>query len=309
MDEGQAAGRGRPWQRLLPGLSSELLDPETLKGAWYMTSATLSYQGDMLKRRLRGQVEVDAWGLDADLLESIRPALNFFYKYYWRIETNGIENIPAYGPAVLVSYHSGQYGWVAAMIMSAVFYQHPAQRLVRCLYPRSVGRLPLLPGLLARLGQAPAEGEAGAQLLAAGELICAFPEVEGSVTRLFRRPYTLPRFGQSDFVRIALEAGAPLIPTAIVGAEPNFGATLGRLDVTRRIGLANPAALLNPPSLLPLGAPPLPTRWKIAFGPPLELAEAKTGLAADRTQHSRLADEVRAALQGLLDAQLARAGR
>src|SRR5262249_8850557 len=43
---------------------------------------------------------VDEFGFDAEWTESLLPLFEVLYRDYWRIETTGIENVPATRPAV-----------------------------------------------------------------------------------------------------------------------------------------------------------------------------------------------------------------
>jgi hypothetical protein len=119
-----AASQPSSFEKFLGSFSKNVLDPETWRGMWYMANSTLSYQSDLLKRRVKGDYETDEWGLDWEFVESVRPLLDLFYSYFWRIETAGLENIPDYDRTLLVSNHSDQPPWDATIIMSALLNEH-----------------------------------------------------------------------------------------------------------------------------------------------------------------------------------------
>ena len=52
--------------------------------------------------------ELDDWGRSQRVFDLIAPLLDFYYRYWFRVEQEGIENVPAEGGALLVSNHSGR---------------------------------------------------------------------------------------------------------------------------------------------------------------------------------------------------------
>jgi 1-acyl-sn-glycerol-3-phosphate acyltransferase len=222
------------------------------------------------------------------------------------VETAGVENVPAAGPALLVANHSGVLPWDGAMIKLAVRNEHPARRECRMLVLDMFALLPFLAPLLARIGEVRASQENGERLLRRGELVGVFPEGVKGIGKPFRQRYKLARFGRGGFVRLALRAQAPIVPCAVVGAE-EIHPVLARADwLGRPLGL--PYFPLTPsfPWLGPLGAIPLPTRWSIDFGEPIELRHHGPEAAEDPILVNRLSEEVRSTIQRMLDARLAR---
>ena len=144
------------------------------------------------------------------------------YGTYWRVETSGMENIPDEGRALLVCNHSGQLPWDGAMVGTAVYNEHPAQRLVRTLYATWFPTLPFFSALFTKLGQVLATEENGVRLLNKDELVAVYPEGYKGVGKLYKERYRLARFGRGGFVRMALKTGAPMIPVSVVGAEETY---------------------------------------------------------------------------------------
>ena len=60
----------------------------------------------------------------------MQALLDFYYRYWFRVETRGIENVPSEGGALLVSNHFGALPRDAPMIMQAIRHEHPKPR--RC---------------------------------------------------------------------------------------------------------------------------------------------------------------------------------
>jgi 1-acyl-sn-glycerol-3-phosphate acyltransferase len=289
-------------------LGGDLLDIETWKGLWYLISYAMNLQADLIKRRFSGKYETDDWGLDWELLESVIPLLNFMYEVYWRVQTTGVENIPAKGRTLLVSNHSGQLPWDGAMVGAAVWNAHPNQRLVRALYSPWFATLPFLSALLTKMGQAPATVENGKRLLEQEALVAVFPEGHQGASKLYKDRYQLARFGRGEFVKMALSTQAPIIPVAVVGAEETY-ITLANSDSLARL-LGVPHFPITPtfPWLGLLGLVPLPTQWHIDFGEPIPTEDYGPDAAMNPLLIKELTEQVREVVQGMVQARLAQRG-
>jgi 1-acyl-sn-glycerol-3-phosphate acyltransferase len=138
------------------------------------------------------------------------------------------------------------------------------------------------------------------RLLRAGEVVGVWPEGYKGLGKPFAERYKLQRFGRGGFVTAALRAGAPIVPTAIVGAEEIYP-VIGNLSaVARAVGL--PYLPITPtfPWLGPLGLIPLPSKWIIEFGKPIRTDEYPPGAADDPMLVFDLADQVRESIQQAL---------
>jgi 1-acyl-sn-glycerol-3-phosphate acyltransferase len=292
-------------ERLKGAVNEDLFDPEVWKGTWYMLNYTVQYNTDMAKRHFTGEYDTDEWGLDWEILDAMRPFLSFLYKVYWRVETTGIEGIPNEGRALLVANHSGQLPWDGLMVSAAVLSEQPAQRLVRTLYDSFTPRVPFASAWLARLGQALATVENGTRMLSEEELVAVFPEGNQGMGKPYKERYKLARFDQVDFVKMALNTGAPIIPVSVVGAEET-NISLAKLS-TRSGAAALPyfPISLTFPWLGLLGFAPLPTKWYIDFGEPMAVDNYGPEAGDNLVLISQLTDQVRHAVQDMLQDRLA----
>lgn len=145
----------------------------------------------------------------------IGVALSLFKVMGWRVITSGVENIPASGPAVIASNHVGY--------LDFVFIGYGARdrkRLVRFMAKQEIFKHPVAGPLMRGMKHIPADrfGQAGVavqhsvDLLRKGEVIGMFPE--GTISRSF-----LPAEAKTGSVRIAMEAGAPLVPCSVWGSQ------------------------------------------------------------------------------------------
>lgn len=223
----------------------------------------------ILEARLRGAVAalgpfgVDPFGLDPSYLARVIPPVAWLYRSYFRVEARGVEHIPA-GRCLLVANHSGQLPFDAAMIGMAAFLEREPPRVVRSMVERFVPATPFVSPFLARCGQILGTPENCRRLLEADEAIQIFPEGVRGLNKTWRHRYRLQPFGQG-FMRLAMETRAPLVPTVVVGAEEQAPSVANLSALGRLLGL--PAL---PVTLTPLfGLLPLPTRYRIVFGPPV----------------------------------------
>ncbi len=292
-------------RRLQKTLREDAFDPDFWKGLWYMLNYTLRYNADMLKRRYTGEYETDEWGLDWEFVDAVRPFFTFLYRVYWRVETVGVEQIPVEGPALLVANHSGQLPWDGTMVATAVLTEHPAGRLVRTLYSESLPNLPLVSHLSVKLGQALATEENGIRLLEQEEVVAVYPEGPGGAGKPYKERYRLARFERSDFVRMALRSGAPIIPVSVVGAEETYISLANSRSLARLTNLPYFPVTPTFPWLGLLGLVPLPTKWYVDFGPPLAMDGYGSHAADNLVLVAQLADRVRHSIQEMVYERLA----
>ena len=292
--------------RLRDAIDEQWFDPDTWKGIWYMVNYTLKYNADLIQRRSTGDYDTDEWGVDWEFLDVVRPFLTFLYKVYWRVKITGIENIPIQGRAMLVANHSGQLPWDGTMIATAVMNDHSAQRLARTLYSDWVPRVPFFSSWMVRIGQALATEENGIRLLEQDELVAVFPEGHKGSGKLYRDRYRLAPFGQGDFVKMALETRAPIIPVSVVGAEETY-ISLAKSSAGAKI-INAPYFPISPtfPWLGLLGLVPLPTKWYIDFGEPIALDRYEPDAARNLVLISQISDQVRNTVQEMVHGRLAR---
>jgi 1-acyl-sn-glycerol-3-phosphate acyltransferase len=255
-----------------------------------------------LGRRLQGGYRVDEYGFDADLTENVvLPALRPLYDKWFRVEVNGVDNIPADGGALLVANHAGGL-WAldAAMTAVAVHVEHPAGRFLRMLGADLLFGLPVVGSVARKTGSTLACAQDAERLLAAGELVGVWPEGFKGIGKPFRDRYKLQRFGRGGFVQAAIKAGVPIIPVAIVGSEEIHPVLGNAKTLARLFGL--PYFPLTPtfPWLGPLGLVPLPSKWYIEFGAPIHTEDLDPTAADDEAVIFDLADRVREIIQSTL---------
>ena len=260
----------------------------------------------LLRQRLTGEYDVDEFGFDRQLTESVfLPMLRPLYRNWFRIEAIGAKQLPEDGPALVVANHSGTIALDALMLAVAVHDEHPSHRFLRLLGADIVFRMPGLSEIARKSGGTLACNPDAERLLKAGELVGVFPEGFKGIGKPFADRYKLARFGRGGFVSAALRTGTPIIPVSIVGAEEIYP-LLGNIRPLARL-LGAPYFPVTPtfPWLGPLGLVPLPSKWLIEFGEPIQTADM-TDSADDPMVVFNLADQVRETIQQTLHKLLER---
>jgi len=217
------------------------------------------------------------------------------YRYWWRVEAVGLERIPADGPALLVVNRAGTLlPYDAFMVSVATALAHPRGRRTRPLVDEWLTNLPLVGSALSALGAQPATTARLRRIFEADEAAIVFPEGRDAFAKPFAQRYRLARFGRTALLRLAVEMHVPIVPVAVIGSE-EVHPVLWRLErLGRPLGL--PAVPITPTLV------PLPTKWMLHVGAPLEV-DARTAARGDM-RHVRT--QVRERLQGLVSEALGR---
>ncbi len=209
----------------------------------------------------------DPYGLSPAWYSRVLLPVVLLYRYYFRVETFGIERVPA-GRVLVVANHAGQLPFDAAMLGAALLLEADPPRIARAMGEYWIPNLPWVSIAAARVGALVGTPSNCVHMLENGECVTVFPEGVRGMNKLYSQRYRLQRFG-NGFMRLALETGAPIVPVGIVGSEeqqPGF-ANLGRIG--GMLGMPALPITATFPWLGPLGLLPLPVKYRIHFGEPL----------------------------------------
>ncbi len=241
---------------------------------------------------------VDPYGVSRRHLGEGMTWLGWLYRHYFKVSVVGAERIPPRGAAMLVGNHSGGYAVDALMVYAACFFELEPPRLAQSMADKFLGRLPFASDWATKLGHLTGLPEHGLRLLRDGRLLTVFPEGVRGTAKLYSERYTLVRFG-SGFMRLALQARAPILPFAFIGAGDAVPTVANWKGIGRMLGIPY---LPVTPYLLNL---PLPVALQIRFGQPI-LPEG-TGHEPDEVIADKV-DVVKAAIAALMDEGMAEGG-
>ena len=261
-------------------------------------------------RDLRGLVpaaepgrEVDDWGRSQRIFDLVEPLLDFYYRHWFRVDVEGIENVPEQGGALIVSNHSGALPPDAPMIMQAIRHEHPRPRPLYMLGENWFKGYPGVGMLANKIGLVGAH-PANAQRLLRDEqrLVLVFPEGQKGSRKLYWQRYRLRRFGRGGFVRTAMRAGVPIVPVAVVGAEEAMPIFAHVPLLERLTGLIYfPINHAFPHFGLAAGMMYLPAKFRIRFLEPVDLFGYGPDDADDIALVGRLSERIRLRIQEELD--------
>jgi 1-acyl-sn-glycerol-3-phosphate acyltransferase len=234
----------------------------------------------------------DDWGLDVDYIRAWGWWFAFLRKIYWRIDYEGMENIPAAGRGILVSNHRGFMPLDAVMHLSLIFTHR--NRVPRFLIIHSLLRTPFLSNFLTKLGGVIASEENAGRLFEQENIVGIFPEgIRGTFTP-YSRTHKLRDFSRSDFAKLAVRHQAPIIPAAVIGHAEIFP-IIGRIDsswVVKELGW--PYLPIAP--MFPLAPIPLPSKWHVRILKPVPL----DGLKPEDSENDRLMKEYSRYVQSIV---------
>jgi 1-acyl-sn-glycerol-3-phosphate acyltransferase len=227
------------------------------------------------------------WGR-SERIEGIvdRTLYEFLYQAWFRVEVEGIENVPAAGGALLVANHSGLLPSDGAMIAKAVREEQGRRRAVQLATDSPLAGLPGIGMLATKLGAVAAHPANLHRLLFdERQLVLVFPEGEQGSAKPISQRYRLRSFDRAPFVTTAIRARVPIVPVAVLGAE----------EALPRIVL--PGVLRRLVRLPLAAAVPLPAKFRIRFLEPVETDELDPDITGDPGFAQTLADDVRALIQ------------
>jgi 1-acyl-sn-glycerol-3-phosphate acyltransferase len=223
--------------------------------------------------------------------------VEFFYRYWFRAEVEGIENVPSSGGALLVSNHSGALPPDAAMLAKAIREEHPHPRPLNITVEHFFKGYPGFSALLPKIGCVAAHPANVQRLLYDEEqLVLVFPEGRKGTAKLYKDRYRLRRFGRGGFVEAAMRARTPIVPACVVGAE-EAAPVFAQLGLLKRVtGLLYFPITPTFPHFGLLGMLGyLPAKFKLRFLEPIEFGEGDS--PDDKALVQTVAHEVRARIQ------------
>jgi 1-acyl-sn-glycerol-3-phosphate acyltransferase len=165
--------------------------------------------------------DVDEWGRSEQMRALARRLYDPIYRNWFRAEWEGLENIPVDGGALLVANHAGAVPSDAPVIMHGI--ETELRRPVYGLADHLFKSMPVVGTLWSRVGGVVAHPDNAYRLLREQrQLVLVFPEGSKGPGKHYKERYRLRRFGRGGYVEIAMRAGVPVIPIAVVGAEESM---------------------------------------------------------------------------------------
>lgn len=166
-------------------------------------------------------IEVDHPGVIAPWV--VRVANGILYplvRLLFRARLRGVEHLPGDRPFLLVANHSAGAGMAEIISFIALYLRHagPQRRLAGFALPQGFSVFPLS-RLLRSLGAIPSSYEAAQQTLGQGVPILVFPGGDHETLRPVWQANRVDFGGRTGFLRIARDAGVPIVPLGVHGSH------------------------------------------------------------------------------------------
>ncbi len=196
--------------------------------------------------------DVDEWGRSEHIRELARRLYDPIYRHWFRAEWEDLEKIPTEGGALLVANHAGAIPSDAPAIMHGI--ETELSRPVYGMADHMFKGMPVVGTLWSRAGGVAAHPENAYRLLREqGQLALVFPEGTKGPGKTYSERYQLRRFGRGGFVEIAMRAGVPIVPIAVVGAEESMPTLFKVPGLARMLGVPYVPITANMLMFGPLG--------------------------------------------------------
>jgi 1-acyl-sn-glycerol-3-phosphate acyltransferase len=205
--------------------------------------------GDVTPESSERLSDVDEWGRSQHLRDILAKVYAPLYDRWLRVEWEGFDKIPLEGGALIVANHAGAIPVDAPSIMHGI--ERDLGRPVYGLADDMFKKVPLVNVAWSRLGGVQAHPDNAYRLLREQQhLVTVFPEGSKGPGKTYAERYQLRRFGRGGFVQIAMRAGVPIIPLAVIGSEETMP-IIAKVPALDRL----------------LGVPYVPITVNMLFGP------------------------------------------
>ena len=211
--------------------------------------------------------QITEW--DPGFTERLVNAAGPIARRWFRFEVRGLDSLPPKGGALIVSNHSGGMLTPDVLIFASAFYgRFGYDRPLYTLGHDGMFAGPVA-GFLTRLGVIRANPENTARALRSGGVVLVFPGGVYDAYRPTLAENVVDFNGRTGYVRSAIDAGVPIVPTVSIGGqESQLFLTRGSW-LAKRLGLSRfrsdilPVTLGFPFGLSVIMPPNLPLPTKI----------------------------------------------
>jgi 1-acyl-sn-glycerol-3-phosphate acyltransferase len=213
---------------------------------------------------------LDGWSLedrDPNVLELQLPVMQWFYEHYFRVTTDGWEQIPTDETVMFVGSHNGG---LPAPDMHMMLYDWcrkfgTERPLYGLMSPKVWRAFPSVAKSAVQMGAVQAHPKMAIAALNRGANIVVYPGGIRDVFRPYSERHSVCFHQQKGFIKLAIKKGVPIVPMISCGAHSTFVVLADiypQMKVLHEWGI--PWALGIDPEAFPvyLGLP-----WGLGFGP------------------------------------------
>lgn len=174
--------------------------------------------------------------VDHDFAEKLEPFLEGLYKYYFRCDIQGWENIPQ-TKALYVGNHNGLLTFEVLMMFYAYWKQFGKTRRALGLAHSVALNNPFFKWLIPRIGAVPADPEIALEALKRDYSLLVYPGGEKESFRPYKDRKKVDFYQRKGFIRLALNAKVPLVPIVSIGAHESYVILHRGEELAEKLGL------------------------------------------------------------------------
>jgi 1-acyl-sn-glycerol-3-phosphate acyltransferase len=202
------------------GQSRNGSDPSRrVAGAARVGRSLLGAVAGPVAKRIQERLTADLDDRDPDYIRENLPLSWLMSSLWFRGEVRDMGRIPEQGPVLLVGNHSGGNLTPDTLVFTLAFYTYfGVERRFHQLAHNLVLTSPLGP-ILRRYGTVAASPENARKALEAGAAVLVYPGGDWEVHRPSWQSGKVDFAGRRGFVRLALEAGVPIVPIVSIGGQ------------------------------------------------------------------------------------------
>jgi 1-acyl-sn-glycerol-3-phosphate acyltransferase len=247
----------------------------------------------------------DGWSLDQrdeGYIARLMPLFEFGFRYWFRADVDGLNHLPASGPALLVGNHNGGLQTPEAALTAYLWWKlrglgAPAYGLI---HP-SVFAVPYLNVHAAKIGGVRAHPRTATAVLERGAVALVYPGGGDDAYRAYSRRHDVVFAERKGFIKLAMRCGVPIVPVVAAGAHETFVVLHDGKSIAQRLGLDRLGIERVPityawPLGLSVGASlhlPFPSKVRISIGEPIDVG----GVRRDRASVDELYREIHGRMQ------------
>ena len=234
-----------------------------------------------------GSFGYDPWGYNEEAAKVAIAITRWLSEHYFRVESYGLEHVPARGRVLIIPNHSGQLPMDGILTGTAIATNPGGPRAPRAMIERFFPTVPWLGNLLNSFGAVIGDPINCIKMLQADEAVIVFPEGIRGSGKLYKHRYQLQRFG-NGFVHLAMKHQAPIVPVGIVGCEETMPSVANLKPLAKLLGLP----------YIPVGPlVPLPAKVILNFGEAIHFPDD----GASEAEVTARVEQVKTRIRALID--------
>lgn len=188
----------------------------------------------------------DLGRIDDDFAKKIEPFLEGLYKYYFRCEVTGWENIPK-DKVLFVGNHNGLLTFEVLMMFYAWWKRYGSSRRALGLAHSIALNNPFFRWIIPRIGAIPANPEIAQEALSRDYSLLVYPGGEKESFRPFSERKKVDFYQRKGFIRLALKAKVPIVPIVSIGAHESYVILHRGEEIAEKLGLKDKFRLHGAP--------------------------------------------------------------